>query len=764
MRALMLLASLFTECLFKNKKFSWFVARWMTCWVFVLIELVLLVPMHFRIKKEAKLNTRTTSSLNQRTYHFGTIVLELKQQSTLFDVRIHFWIYLYVMALFATTLMMDSDQIHKSIILAAPFLLATGSFLILSCNQTSHQSNDDVDGNTGDGKDNIFLNIIRRALRLSLFEVFQLMGEDIAEDEILQLNILRWMIDLWAGSSTESCSSHFFSSFQANENDIGIRNERTFESMNHQSQSISTPSTSGTSPNISSSGSTSRSTNQSQANVDQNSHYNTAGRGNESSSFTGHASSEPSPYNSSANVNGLKLPSFIQVDERAKPAVQSYKEAVASFPPTRNACIVLAIVQRCPATLLLVCLHLFATHHANCVTIILLPMIILEYMRISGWKSACYSALKDYDDGGNDDAPLCSDLLALPKSMEPMHILLSGDDYSRSNQGSSLQIWSNVQGSVIALEKGLTAVKCVNTANIATDVAMDVWSLAKLGFEVQEKGIHHGVSVLARDLFQFHLEKTMNEGNERTRAFQSSQSGEESYSKTAMNIVNKSKILSKNIGELIEDDENNIFSPIIDGASTLVGKGWLWGKDGKHEDKCNSFNSSNMKEEEVGNQHPKVSKNNFEYNNDRSETQEVIKEESIHSGQSTSFQSDYVDMEYDVGSNRNQDKENEQEGRCEESNDLPGESHHDPSNKKLEKVNDETMDNTANDDNDQSSLQGVEDDREGSHALGAGIAVLAGVIAGGVAFALKNDEAKRDQDTTSSKSNVTIERLDSDNE
>ena len=64
--------------------------------------------------------------------------------------------------------------------------------------------------------------------------------------------------------------------------------------------------------------------------------------------------------------------------------------------------------------------------------------------------------------------------------MESMEILLSPDNYSPLNCGSYLQIWKNIKTSIIALESGLTAMKCVDTANVATNVVFDVMSLMNI--------------------------------------------------------------------------------------------------------------------------------------------------------------------------------------------------------------------------------------------------------------------------------------------
>ena len=712
--------------------FSWFVFRWVVCWIFIIIEFVVLVPMHFRMKKRASFSKY---SLQDRhgIFTFGPVALELKHKSSLFDVRIHFWIYLYVMALIATTFMMDTDELYKPIILAAPFLLATGSFLILSCDQIDGEvKNDEI----GDEHGNFFLQILRSALRMSLFDMFQMIGDDIAEDEILQLNMLRWIVDLWAGTDKDSqhsssSSNQTHQSYQA----------RSFQPVQHESESSTNRSASRTS--------------QPHANINISQNYS-APRSSEST-FDRNSSNQETFRHS--QERRLKLPSFFHVDERAKPAIQSFKAAVASFPPSRNACIVLAVTKRCPAALLVICLHLFALHNANCVTIILLPMMLLEFMRVSEWRKACFSAFAADD----DKSALHTDMLTIPASMEHMQILLSGNTFSNFNPGSSLQLWTNVKSSVVALESSLTAVKCVNTAKFATDVAMDVMSLAKLGFEVKEKGIPYGVSVLVKDLFHFHMEKAMSENNELPAPCQEGRGG--LISKTTMNLVNNAQVLTKNINELLEDgtDQNNMLSPVIGGVSTVLGRGWLWGKDEHNtEDKFVPSNDQGSEDDRMaGETVENASKDNIRQSGS-------VEQASKHT-------SDYVDMDYEVGQSTTQyfdeDLQHSQSNenttlsqKPEEKQTMPTvDNSTDMSNEKFQRIDiDETQveevqranPNIATDTNDNAS--------DGVNALGAGLAVVAGVIAGGVAFALKGDESKRNEENTNSTSHshVTIERLD----
>ena len=72
----------------------------------------------------------------------------------------------------------------------------------------------------------------------------------------------------------------------------------------------------------------------------------------------------------------------LNVDERAKPAVKSYKLAIESIPPPRRVAIAVAIARRCPA-LLSSSLLLFVQPSRSIQSLmLLLPLILLEVMRV----------------------------------------------------------------------------------------------------------------------------------------------------------------------------------------------------------------------------------------------------------------------------------------------------------------------------------------------------------------------------------------------
>ena len=455
MRALILLSSLVTESIIKNNYTKSFLVGWSICWSFVIVQLLVFIPMHFHIRKTILPSLSTTRTALSRKwengiYPCGPITLCMKQQTALLNIRINSWIYLYAIALLSTTFMVQKNQIHRPIILAAPFLLVTGSFFILSCREATGEGscndNDDddvVDDDDDDDVDNVFLKILRRALRQTLFDVFQLVGENVAEDEKLQMNMLRWIVDYWATSSSSnpSCSNtndddgddddgHNATSIpsstgntintRADNIDVttsssGGRDSSTVNNVNDNGgswmnmNSLNTPTTCENTTNC-----RDRHTNQR--------------RNDHASNSSSRASAQINLPPTIKSSSGMKLPSF-NVDERARPAVESYKLAVEKFPPSRNACIIIAITKRCPALLSATILHLSGSLDANYVTIILLPMILVfEYMRISEWMNACHrTKLIDRlrnERSNNAIHPIQDNesKMLLPTDMEPMEI------------------------------------------------------------------------------------------------------------------------------------------------------------------------------------------------------------------------------------------------------------------------------------------------------------------------------------------------------
>jgi len=349
--------------------------------------------------------------------------------------------------------------------------------------------------------------------------------------------------------------------------------------------------------------------------------------------------------------------------------------------------------------------------------------------------------------------------------------------------------------------------KCVNTANIATDVAFDVMSLAKFGLEVKDKGLPYGVSVLAKDLFQFHLERSMNNNSSQSSRTTEANFGrqEGSYSKTAINLVNNGQVLSKNIVELIEDGkkEDNILHPLVSGISVVLGKGWLWGKeeeeDEDEEEKSDDKSKSSSTPENSNNEKSDDNDTSTDLNCDGEELDQVRDngnsvalsdgldrlEQTItlDSDQSTKLDSPFDDLNYDVEpvlhQSGSQDNSLPTQMR-ENHNNLEKKANEQPEPTESTSARSEVSAMISNSNEDEQRKQtespiprGTEqlqhdivaengqNDNNGFNLLGAGLAVLAGAVVGGIALAAKGEEdQRRNKRRTTNKSTVTIERLD----
>ena len=202
--------------------------------------------------------------------------------------------------------------------------------------------------------------------------------------------------------------------------------------------------------------------------------------------------------------------------------------------------------------------------HAVQVFLSLLPIIVLEVLRVIRWSESC--RLSALNGRGNDGDESKNEFRFLPVHMDSMTILFSKDIYSPAERGSSLQVWSNVNSSVVALESGLIAMRCMHTVGLASDLAFDVMSLGDFAVKVKEKGIQHGLSLLVMDIMEFQS------GSNGADSSDSAGSGR-SYSKTTMKVVKNAQVISQNLKELVNEcstDGN------LDILNVLIGRGWLW--------------------------------------------------------------------------------------------------------------------------------------------------------------------------------------------
>jgi hypothetical protein len=261
----------------------------------------------------------------------------------------------------------------------------------------------------------------------------------------------------------------------------------------------------------------------------------------------------------------------MDIDERAKPAVMAYKRGVQAFPPSRNTAVVLSVARRCPALLTLLWQIVFGVSANLSSTVILLPFILFEMIRIQAWSEACQRTL------ASTTATACtlngstSEAVTSLSSLDPMMIVFSGDTFSARKPPTLLVVWRNVCDSVSALETGLTAARCVQTTAVAVDFAGNIMSLAQFGFEVSQKGWVHGLVVVMKELLVLHSAAPSNAIRPR--------GSDAKYTTAAVDAVRNSQKVSRNVRVLMEEeDAGRVLRPLLDFLPALFGQGWIWGR------------------------------------------------------------------------------------------------------------------------------------------------------------------------------------------
>ena len=410
----------------------------------------------------------------------------------------------------------------------------------------------------------------RHALRLTLRDILATVSQDVQHDEMLQLAMLRWLVDYWSNIPKETSS---------------LPTPTTEKVVQTTSISRQIPTT----PSIHSVTSTIMEKNAETASVRAATseliheiqwdemwtmlYMTTKQMGSEipvseldsQSQFT--SSNNCKEGNRSLRNLNTMLASM-DVDLHAKPAVDTYKKMVYSIPPPPHIALAISILRRCPAAIILSWRYLSGSSLALPSTLILLPFVMTEACRILAWTDSCHrEAMGIEQPERNDDAvqPVQS-VVNLSTEVDTMTILLSGDNYSRHRPPTLLQVWLNMQSSVHALENGLIAARCAQTTAAAADFASHMLSLAFLGLEVKNHGWLHTIAVLVSELV--HLQASGGE-TENTK-----------YTSAAMGVMRNGNIVVNNV-HLLSADENihPAFEPIIGLLSLLAGRGWLWGHD-----------------------------------------------------------------------------------------------------------------------------------------------------------------------------------------
>lgn len=476
---------------------------------------------------------------------------------------------LYGSALMVTIVKTD---LRRMPILAAPFFLATGTLLI-----TYHD--DDMEW---------LSRSLRHALRLTLRDVLSSVSQKVGEDEMLQLAILRWIVDYWSynpSSGTESSSSTRpqSESASARPNSSGtpasssgsvssttlvvssspvpqheVQWEELLPMLNMATdQMASEVNTLQSSEPVSGPSTEAR---RSQASSTSRSSY----------SSSSSCAPESNHNNSLDNLKSMLL--SLDVDERGKPAVLAYRRGVESFPPTKHFAIAMSIVRRCPALLTLLWQCIFGSKSLTTAFMLLLPFVILEYYRIEAWMEACdrvAQAAGDQVTGEREEAQES----AILKNVDSMTILLTGDNHSALNPPTLLMVWRNIISSVSALEVGLTAARCAQTTTVAIDFAGNIMSLLQFGFEVSEYGLVHGLAVMAKEAIFMHTS-----GEAETR--QQSRNPNTRYAGAAVDAVHNGHVVARNVHALMDEGVlDHLVSPLVGALCAMSGYGWLWGKE-----------------------------------------------------------------------------------------------------------------------------------------------------------------------------------------
>jgi hypothetical protein len=438
-----------------------------------------------------------------------------------FSPRQHFYSSIYILyggALWVTLLHFRIQDIPST---AGPFLLSSGTLLLAQANQQQ------------------YTNALRHALRLTLRDALASLSENVKEDEMLQLAMLRWIVDYW---STRPASSNTSTSPTTSMDESDSSIVRNAAHMPVESPVVRR----------------SRSS-EPQVTPPEGLHWNELLPMLDMTTKQMEQEVRHSP-NSDENdsIQSLRqMLASMDVDEDAQPAVNAYKQAVQDFPPHRDMALAISVARRCPASMLLIWRYLIAPTYAFPSTITLLPFLAIEMNRVLSWAQGCHQLVA----GGGQatlDRNLSLDIItSIPTVIDSMTLMLSRDTYSLRGAPTLLQVWCNIQASVRALEAGLTAARCAQTTVVAVDFAHDIMSLAHLGYEVSQKGWIHGLGVLVHELI--HLQTPSQEGR---------------YTTAVKGALKNSQRMARNIQVLIEED-----APIIGFLQAVLGKVWLWGHD-----------------------------------------------------------------------------------------------------------------------------------------------------------------------------------------
>ena len=422
----------------------------------------------------------------------------------------------------------------------------------------------------------------RHALRLTLRDILASVGRNVQHDEMLQLAMLRWLVDYWSNNPKET-RSH-----QTTTTEKVVQSSKIPRQIPAATSTQSIPST------ITKRGAETTTGRTITSELDHEIQWDemwtmllitTEQMGGEIPCSESKSPMQFSPSNSGGEGNhSLRnlntMLASMDVDLHAKPAVNAYKKMVWSIPPPPHVALAVSILRRCPAAIILSWRYLSGSSLALPSTLVLLPFVITEAFRILAWIDSSLGIVQP-EGSESDIILLVQNVVSVSTEMDAMTILLRGDNYSHCRPPALLQVWLNMQSSVHALENGLIAARCAQTTAAAADFASHMLSLAYLGVEVKNHGWLHAIAVLASELVHLHAS-----GGE---------TGNTKYTNAVMGVMRNGNIVVKNV-HILSADENvhPVFENIIELLTVFAGRGWLWEYEGR---KCSTESTIEITEE-----------------------------------------------------------------------------------------------------------------------------------------------------------------------
>jgi hypothetical protein len=479
------------------------------------------------------------------------VLLYRRKKQPFLSPRLHFYSCIYVLyggALWISLLHFRIADIPKT---AGPFLLSSGTLLFSQADQRQ------------------YTRALRHALRLTLRDTLATLSDNVQQDEMLQLAMLRWIVDYWSTRPSDQDTAPPTTRQQ--------QSSATNNSRASSTTAVPAPVQSGSlviQDTVTTSEAPSATPSPPTPNVSRprrsSSNRRRLANGEEIQwgdllsmlDMTANQMEEEVHYDPLTDENDSvknlrQMLTSMDVDEHAKPAVDAYKQLIQDFPPSRETALALSVAKRCPASLLLLWRYLMASALALPSTVTLVPFILIEGHRVLRWAEVCHRSVATEEEEEVNLPLSVQRVISIPKTVDSMSLLLSSDNFSPLRPPTLLQVWFNVQSSVQALEAGLTAARCAQTTVAAAEFADHLMSLAHLGMEVSQKGWVHGLGILAQELI--HLQVAQGEGR---------------YTSAAKGALRNSQTMARNVQVLVEED-----APIIGFLQGIVGRGWLWGHE-----------------------------------------------------------------------------------------------------------------------------------------------------------------------------------------